>query len=102
MDTRFNRYFFYSLNDKMAFVIVGYSAVDSTYVVDDTIKYLHEESRTFALMAGVSPDQVRSYQITRSSKYDQMRVYYAVTESAPEGSLTLRKDWTSMHSFLTG
>jgi len=90
---------FYSENEKIAFYIAGYT--DNSLLVEDIISMLTKHTEKFSEKVCVDPKVVKTDYIVNSSRYKEMRVFYAEVEKKPKDAfvLTSKQGWT-MHKWL--
>ena len=76
----------YSQSDHILFYIPGY--------LDNSIKALNEHAAIFAKVVGCKVEDVSTLLITKSSRYQNMQVFYITAfKSVPEAYI-LNGDWS--------
>lgn len=91
---------FYSESEKILFWVVGYSCVDNTQKIDDTIKGLQDLKQKFIELGGSG--DIKSFMVEKSRRYKYNRVVFCENiNNPPENAfnITNKNGWT-MHKWL--
>lgn len=83
---------FYSPTEKFAFYVAGYT--DNSENVSEITDMLISKAGKFSEAVCVSPEEVKTFFVSKSLRYKQMRVFYASTEKAPKDAFDIGEDWT--------
>ena len=88
---------FYSPSEKIAFWVAGYCEDLNTDNVVSKTRSLLENGQSFAAHLGIELKSVNTYEILKSQRYRNMRLFYANgVDSAPDGSFVITNEngWT--------
>jgi len=83
---------FYAQKEKVAFWVAGY--LDNSSEVHKIIQTLTKAVEVFLREVPVESTTVCTLFVTQSRRYQQTRVFYAKTETAPAKAFVLTDDWT--------
>lgn len=84
---------FYSESESILFLIVGYT--DNENKVDDIVKMLKAGAKKLAKFVPGEREKIETVFVTKSSRYENMRVFYLKTENIPkEEAILLPGSWT--------
>lgn len=77
---------FYSQSDHVLFYIPGY--------LDNSMKALNQHATTFAKVAECKVEDVSTLLITKSSRYQNMQVFYITAFKPVPNAFILDEDWS--------
>ena len=80
---------FYSPSEKILFLVIGYSAVDSTQEVLSIIEYMKEDIKLILDVINVHPSGIKTKQITKSQRYQGCRVYWTTVKDIPREAFVI-------------
>lgn len=95
---------FYSQDEKIVFWVAGYCRDLNTDSIVEKVKDLQEMGQKLADVLGVKLDKIRTYEVHKSRRYLNMRVFYAneISQNIPENAFKIGgirddgsvSDWT--------
>ena len=80
---------FYSEKENILFYVAGY--IDNFNDVDKIIEMLQDHKAEFIKLGGEG--KIYTKEITKSSRYKYMRVFWCKTKKIPVNAFKLGKDW---------
>lgn len=86
---------FYSKKEAILFHVAGYT--DNSESVSDIVEMLMFHSKALSVLdKNYQLEDVKTFYVTKSSRYKNMRVFYLKTSIVPKGTFELDGDWTMM------
>jgi hypothetical protein len=93
MSNKKSKDLFYSPKENLLFWIPGYT--DNSDNVEDIVKMLMLHSKELSFLhVSYEVKDVKTFYVSNSSRYKNMRVFYLETQVVPKDAFSIGKDWT--------
>ena len=85
---------FYSPSEELVFLVAGYTQDLNTDSVVEICASLTDNAVKLSQLVNCDISMVRTFEVTKSMRYKNMRVFYAKTNTAPNDCFDIGDTWT--------